>query len=91
MINEEDMIEQSAGIKLLIANAKTIMALIFIFLVEPIYDFIVLQVDKVAFLSDITKAWLADIKLIIVLLTAIIVMVRVLLNTIKLIREMKKK
>lgn len=86
------MIEHSTfGIKLLVPAGKSILALIFVILIEPVYDFIVLQVDHYAMLSQYTKDLLGDIKLIIVLLTAFIVLIKVSVSTIKMIKEFKKK
>lgn len=86
------MLEQSAiGIKLLAGAGKSLLALIFVLLIEPVYDFIIIQVDNYAMLSPYTKALLGDVKIIIVLLTAFIVLIKVTISTIKMIKELRIK
>lgn len=87
----EDMIEQSIGIKFLATAGKSIMYFICVILLEPAMNFIIIQVDHYAMLSQYTKDLLGDFKLIIVLLTAFLVCIKVFVGLVKMIRDFNKK
>lgn len=75
--NIDSMVTSGIGIKLFIGAGKSLLALIFVVILEPMMNWIILQIDTVALLSDKTKLWLDDIKLILVVITAFFVLIKV--------------
>lgn len=88
---DDSMLDQSLGIKFLATAGKSAIMFISLFVIAPVYDFIVLQVDHYAMLSQYTKDLLGDVKLIILLITAFFVCIKVFIGLIKMIRDFNKK
>lgn len=90
-MDEHTMIDQTMGVKLLAGAGKSVLAFISVLLIEPVCDWIILQADSTLFLSQHTKSVLGDLKLIVVLVTAFVVLIKVSISTYKMIRDLRKK
>lgn len=76
--------------KLLFIGIKYIAICMFVWFIEPIFGFVITQVDNVALLTPFVKSFLEDVKIIFSVLIPILLAVKYMYEILK-IKENKQK
>lgn len=77
---EKSMTGTGLELTILLKGVKYLTICLFVWFLEPIFDFIILQIDTAAFLSPYMKSFLDDIKILLGVFVTLLLSVKYLID-----------